>query len=81
VTMAKQSTNDGAAFHTAPTLPKIAKAEWANRAKTTATLTRGDLGYMAQAIAARRVIFHDNRVVPTQLKTGMTHFGVSTEGL
>ena len=65
----------------APTPPRMSKAEWLRRDATRVTLTRSDLEYLAQMIAAGRVLLRDSRAVSPQLKTAMTRLGISTSGL
>jgi hypothetical protein len=64
-----------------PTPPRMTKADWAKRDKTHVTLTRSDLEYIGQLIAAGRVLLRDNRAVSPQLKAAMTKLGISTQGL
>ena len=61
--------------------PKMTKAEWSKRDRAKVTLTRGDLEYLAQVLAAGRVLIRDNRPVPPLLKAAMTRLGVATTGL
>ncbi len=64
-----------------PTPPRMTKAEWRQRDETRVTLKRSDLEYVAQMIAAGRVLLRDNRPVPSLLKTAMTRLGIATSGL
>ena len=63
------------------TPPKMTKAEWAKRTQAKITLTKRELEYLAQLLAAGRVLIRDNRSVPPLLKAAMTRLGVSTQGL
>ncbi len=79
--MAKQNTEGTDVANRTLTPPRMTKAEWLKRDKGSVTLRRGDLEYLAQVIAAGRVLIRDTRAVPSQLKALMTRLGVSTQGL
>jgi hypothetical protein len=64
-----------------PTPPKMTKAEWARRDKTTITLTRGELEQLAQLVAAGHVLLRDGRSISPRLKAQMTRLGINTQGL
>ncbi len=64
-----------------PTPPKMTKAEWRQRDETRVTLTRSELEYLGQMIAAGRVLLRDSRPVPSLLKTAMSRLGIATSGL
>jgi hypothetical protein len=64
-----------------PKPPKMTRAEWGKRSESKVTLTKTELEYLAQMIAAGRVLIRDNRSVPPLLKAAMTRLGVSTQGL
>src|SRR5687768_13667466 len=65
----------------APTPPRMTKAEWQKRDKSSVTLSRSELEYLGQVIAAGRVLVRDNRPVPRGLKAAMTRLGITTTGL
>jgi hypothetical protein len=65
----------------APTPPRMTRAEWAKRDKTTVTLTRSELEQIAQLIGAGHVLLRDGRSVSPQLRAAMTKLGISTKGL
>ena len=65
----------------APMPPKMTKAEWLRRDKSSVTLSRSELDYLAHVIAAGRVLLRDGRPVPAKLRAAMTRLGVSTQGL
>lgn len=79
--MAKQTADQGRTTRPMPVPPRMTKAEWAKRTKTSVTLTRTELDYLAQTLAAGRLLVRDNRPVPPQLKTAMTRLGIATQGL
>jgi len=64
-----------------PTPPTMTKAEWRQRDETRVTLKRSELEYLAQMIAAGRVLLRDGRPVPSLLKTAMSRLGIPTSGL
>jgi hypothetical protein len=64
-----------------PTPPKLTKAEWLKRSKASVTLSRSELEYLAQLLAAGRVLIRDNRPVAPRLKATLTRLGISTVGL
>jgi hypothetical protein len=59
----------------------MTKAEWAKRNNTSITLTRNELEYLAQLLAAGRVLLRDGRSVSPRLKAAMSRLGISTQGL
>ncbi len=64
-----------------PTPPIMTKAEWLKREKASVSLSRSDFEYLAQVVAAGRVLLRDGRPVPSQLKAALTRLGISTQGL
>ena len=64
-----------------PTPPKMTRAEWLKRDKTTVTLTRAELEQLSQLVAAGHVLIRDAKSVSPKLKAAMTKLGVSTKGL
>ncbi len=54
-----------------PTPPRMAKQEWLRRDKASVTLSRSDYEYVAQMVAAGRVLLRDGRPVPPQLKAAI----------
>ncbi len=80
--MAKEPTDDAGARPGFPvTAPRMTRAEWQRRSKTTVSLTRDDLEYLAQAIRRSRALMPDSRRISPQLKTAMTRLRVDTKGL
>ncbi len=79
--MAKQNTEGAGFANRKLTPPRMTKAEWLKRDKASVTHSRSDLEYLAQVIAAGRVLLRDNRPVPSGLKAAMTRLGISTAGL
>jgi hypothetical protein len=63
------------------TPPRMTKAEWAKRDKTSVTLTRSELEHLAQLIGAGHVLLRDGRSVSPQLRAAMTKLGIPTKGL
>ncbi len=66
---------------TLPTPPKMTRAEWLKRDKTSVTLTRAELEQLAQLVAAGHVLVRDGKSISPKLKAAMTKLGVSTKGL
>ncbi len=64
-----------------PTPPRMTKAEWLRRDKSSVTLSRSDLEYLSQLLAAGRVLLRDQRPAPPKLKAAMTRLGIATTGL
>lgn len=64
-----------------PALPKMTRAEWLKRDKTSVTLTRGELDHLAQLLTAGRSLIRDGRPISPKLKAAMTRLGLSTTGL
>lgn len=75
------SDEDNFGERTVPTPPRMTRQEWAKRDKSGVTLSRSDLEYLAQVIAAGRVLLRDARAVPAKLKAAMTRLGIATTGL
>jgi hypothetical protein len=65
----------------APTPPRMTKADWAKRDKTSVTLTRSELEQIAQLVAAGHVLLRDGRSISPQLRAAMTKLVISTKGL
>ena len=66
---------------TLPVPPRMTKAEWARRSKTTVTLTKSELEDLAQLLAAGHVLLRNAGSISPKLKTAMTRLGVATKGL
>ena len=66
---------------TPPIPPRMTRAEWAKRDKTSVTLTRSELEYIGQLLAAGKVLLRDGRSISPQLKAAMTKLGITTQGL
>ena len=64
-----------------PTPPRMTKQEWLRRDKASVTLSRSEYEYVAQMVAAGRVLLRDGRPVPPQLKAVMTRLGIQNQGL
>jgi len=71
----------GASTCVPPTPPKMTKAEWTRRERTTVTLTRGELEQLAQLVTAGHALLRDGRSVSPQLRAAMTRLGIATHGL
>ena len=70
------------------TLPRMTRAEWNNRDRTSVTLTRGELEHLAQLAAIGRGVLRDVRPLSprlkaamSRLKAAMSRLKVSTAGL
>jgi len=79
-TMARTPTK-GVQARPLPTPPKMTRAEWRTRDKTSVTLTRGELDHLAQLLTAGRSLLRDGRSISPKLKAAMTRLGLSTQGL
>ena len=77
----QDSTPRSARSRAIPTPPRMTKAEWAKRTKTTVTLTREELEHLGQLIAAGHVLLRNSESVSPRLKTAMTRLGINTRGL
>jgi hypothetical protein len=66
---------------TLPVPPRMTKAAWAKRSKTTVSFTKTELDDLARLLAAGHVLLRDAGSISPKLKTAMTHLGVSTKGL
>ncbi len=64
-----------------PTPPRMSKAEWTRRDRTTVTLTRGELEQLGQLVRAGHAMLNDGRSVSPKLRAAMTRIGISTHGL
>jgi hypothetical protein len=64
-----------------PTPPRMTRAEWARRSKTTVSLTKAELEDLARLIAAGHVLLRDAHSISPKLKTAMTRLGISTKGV
>jgi hypothetical protein len=63
------------------TPPRMTKADWVRRDKTRVTLTRGELEYLAQLVAAGHALIRDGRSISPLLRAAMSRLGISTRGL
>ena len=61
--------------------PKMTKAEWQRRERTSVTLTRGDLEQLGQLAAIGRQVLRDSRPIAPNLKAAMSRLGIATHGL
>jgi hypothetical protein len=64
-----------------PTPPRMTKADWQRRDRTSVALSRGDLEQLGQLIRAGHAMLNDGRPVSPKLRAAMTRIGVSTHGL
>jgi len=64
-----------------PTPPKMTKAEWLKRTKTTVSLTKAELEQLAGLIAAGHVLLRNEPGVSPKLKAAMSRLGINTKGL
>ena len=78
-------TDDSPALRTprglVPTPPRMTKAEWLKRDRSSVTLSRSELEQLAQLLAAGRVLLRDSRPIAPQLKAAMSRLGIATHGL
>ena len=58
----------------------MTKAEWLRRDKSSVTLSRSELDYLAHVITAGRVLLRDGRPGPAKLRAAMTRMGIPTHG-
>jgi hypothetical protein len=66
---------------TPPTPPKMTKAEWMKRDRSSVTLTRGEFEQLARLIGAGHVMLRNEPSVSPKLKAAMTRLGITTKGL
>ncbi len=64
-----------------PTPPRMSKADWQRRDRTSVTLTRGELEQLGQLVRAGHAMLNDSRPVSPRLRAAMTRIGISTHGL
>ncbi len=64
-----------------PIPPRMSKAEWNRRDRTTVTLTRGELEQLGQLVRAGHAMLNDGRPVSPKLRAAMTRIGIATHGL
>ena len=64
-----------------PTPPRMSKADWQRRERTSVTLTRGELEQLGQLIRAGHAMLNDGRSISPKLRAAMTRIGISTHGL
>ena len=64
-----------------PTPPRMSKADWQRRERTSVTLTRGELEQLGQLVRAGHAMLNDSRPVSPRLRAAMTRIGISTHGL
>ena len=63
------------------TPPRMTKAEWQRRDRTSVTLTRGELEQLAQLAAIGRQVMRDSRPIAPTLKAALSRLGIATFGL
>jgi hypothetical protein len=63
------------------TPPKMTRAEWLKRTKTTVSLTKDELEQLARLLAAGHVLLRDEKSVSPKLKGAMSRLGINTKGL
>ena len=64
-----------------PTPPRMSKADWQRRDRTSVTLTRGELEHLGQRVRAGHAILNDGRSISPKLRAAMTRIGIPTHGL
>ena len=64
-----------------PTPPRMSKADWQRRDRTSVTLTRGELEHLGQLVRAGHAILNDGRSISPKLRAAMTRIGIPTHGL
>ena len=64
-----------------PTPPRMSKAEWQRRERTTVTLTRAELEQLGQLVRAGHAMLNDGHSISPRLRAAMTRIGISTHGL
>ncbi len=64
-----------------PTPPRMSKADWQRRDRTSVTLTRGELEQLGQLVRAGHAMLNDGRSISPKLRAAMTRIGISTHGL
>jgi hypothetical protein len=79
--MARTNAQPGQARGGLPTLPKMTRAEWLKRDKTTVTLTREELEQLAQLVSAGHALIRDGKSISPKLKAAMTRLGIKAQGL
>ena len=72
---------NGDAKRVPPTPPRMSKAEWQRRERTSVTLTRADLEQLSQLVRAGHAMLNDGRSISPKLRAAMTRIGMSTHGL
>ncbi len=63
------------------TPPRMTKAEWQRRDRTSVTLTRGELEQLAQLAAIGRQVMRDSRPIAPNLKAALSRLGIAAFGL
>ncbi len=76
-----QPTKRGAAVQVPPTPPRMTKADWQRRDRTSVSLSRGELEQLGQLVRAGHAMLGDGRSVSPKLRAAMTRLGISTPGL
>ncbi len=79
--MDDQPTKRGAAAQVPPTPPRMTKADWQLRERTSVSLSRGELAQLAQLIRSGHAMLNNERSVSPKLRAVMTRLGISTHGL
>lgn len=80
--MARTGTDEDSTWQSQlPTPPKMTRAEWMKRSKTSVTLTKAELEHLAQLVAAGRVLLRGAGSISPRLKAAMTKLGIMTQGL
>ena len=64
-----------------PTPPRMTKADWQRRDRTSVTLTRSELEQLGQLIRAGHAQLNDGRPVSPKFRAAMSRLGISTHGL
>ena len=79
--MDDQPTKRSTTTQLPPTPPRMTKADWQRRDRTSVSLSRGELEQLAQLIRTGHAMLNDGRSVSPQLRAAMTRLGLSTHGL
>ena len=79
--MDDQTPKRGTTTQVPPTPPRMTKADWQRRDRTSVTLTRSELEQISQLIRAGHAQLNDGRPVSPKFRAAMTRLGISTHGL
>ena len=79
--MDDQPSKRGTTTQVPPTPPRMTKAEWQRRDRTSVSLSRTELEQLAQLIRTGHAMLNHGRSVTPKLRSAMTRLGLSTHGL